>query len=133
MCNGYDIDDHTIEPGTQERPSSPTKASTSAAAFTLPPQQSQKKASSTKPASKKMFFSGLTKENSLKLSKNIEEHKENGENKFNDPEAEKSINYKIICALIENKLGNKSIPKNSIPTYIINSFNEFCRNKKVIT
>eukprot|EP01083_Nonionella_stella_P008121 23452_1 len=43
MCNGYDIDNHTVQPGSEQRPISTTKATASVAAFTLPPKKTPPK------------------------------------------------------------------------------------------
>jgi len=50
-----------------------------------------------------------------------------------DYKQEKSKDYKIINALIDHKLGINFIKKGEFPKYIIDAFNAFCKEKKVIT
>jgi len=41
--------------------------------------------------------------------------------------------YRIIKALIDDKLGKNCIKKGSVPSYIVNAFNVFCKEKSAIT
>ena len=48
-------------------------------------------------------------------------------------EEKKSEEYDIIDRLIHHKLGEKLVKKGEIPRYILETFNAFCKEKKVIT